>query len=310
MAGPSREAALLAQLQAIASNPAARGLMDDAAVFAVGDRQLVFTHDVMVEGVHFLPGSDWADVGWKLAAVNLSDLAAKGARPLGVLLGMPLLESAADESAFLAGFSACLHRFSVNLWGGDTVKPLIPHGRSFGLTAVGEASFAPVPSRSGASVGDGLWITGPVGDAGSYLKYHAQSPAIAALFKQAHARPEPLLAQGIALAPHVTAMMDVSDGLLLDASRMARASGLGLTVHLDHVPITDANRAHNGETLAAFLAAATAGDDYQLLFALPADRPCPVAATQIGVFAAGDALQVMWQGEPVPLPANLGWEHG
>jgi thiamine-monophosphate kinase len=119
-------------------------------------------------------------------------------------------------------------------------------------------------------------------------------------------RPTPRLAEGEALAPHATAMMDVSDGLLLDAARMAAASGLALVIDLDRIPLSPPLRAFDPDPVAA----ATAGDDYELLFALsPAVTP-PVSATRIGHFAPGSGLTLTRDGAPMPLPAHLGYLHG
>src|SRR5688572_1084202 len=115
---------------------------------------------MLVEGVHFLPTADWADVAWKLVAVNLSDLAAKGAEPLGVLLGF-MLGSGNDR--FAEGLEDVLDHYGVPLLGGDTVAGGPP--RAFGLTAVGRATHRPVPSRAGARPGDALWLTGKLGAA-------------------------------------------------------------------------------------------------------------------------------------------------
>jgi thiamine-monophosphate kinase len=252
---------------------------------------LVFTHDMIVEGVHFLPGDPPGDVAWKLLAVNLSDLAAKGATPIGCLIGYPLGDGAWDR-AFVAGLGEALAAFGVALLGGDTVRH---HGaRSLGLTAIGRAPIA--PSRSGAQPGDRLWVTGQIGAAGIGLdlaRSGRDGPELAA-----YRRPQPRLAEGRLLAPVVHAMMDVSDGLLIDAARMAAASGLGVTIALDHVPLC-------GDPLSAV----TAGDDYELLFALPDGRDPPVAATAIGRFAAGAGLTLTDHGRAVPLPDRLGWSH-
>ena len=156
----SGEAAFIERLRALAHHPAARGLADDAAVLEVGDEAIVLTHDMLVEGVHFLPGADWADVAWKLVATNLSDLAAKGAEPLGVLLGFMLGEG---RERFAEGLAEVLEHYGVPLLGGDTVHGGPP--RSFGLTALGRATHRPVPARSGAQAGDLLWLTGEVGAA-------------------------------------------------------------------------------------------------------------------------------------------------
>ena len=271
----------LALLRPLATHPAARGLADDAAV--LGD--LVFTHDMLVEGVHFRADDAPEDVAWKLLAVNLSDLAAKGAVPLGVLLGYPLSDGDWD-AAFVRGLSAALAHFDVALLGGDTVRG----PRVISLTAIGRSAHA--PSRAGAEAGDALYVTGIIGRAGLGL---AGDPDHA----DAYLRPLPRLAEGQALAPHVHAMMDVSDGLLIDARRMADASGLAVEIDLDAVP-------HVGEIMAAV----TAGDDYELLFGAPHDLPLPVPATRVGTFRDGSGLTLRNASGPVALPPRLGWEHG
>ena len=115
----SAERAFIESLEALATDPAARGLQDDCAVIDVGGETLVLTHDMMVEGVHTLPGQDPADIAWKLVATNLSDLAAKGARPIGVLLGHML---GGDDARFVAGLTEVLARYDVPLLGGDTTS--------------------------------------------------------------------------------------------------------------------------------------------------------------------------------------------
>ena len=298
------EAAFIDGLRALATHPAARGLADDAAV--LGD--LVLTHDMIVEGVHFLAGDPPGDVAWKLLAVNLSDLAAKGAEPVGCLMGYSLAGDDAWDAAFLAGLGAALTAFGMPLLGGDTVS--VPAGtpRALGLTAIGRTANA--PARGGARHGDTLWVTGVIGAAGIGLaramaggNADAADPCVIA-----YRRPEPRLAEGRALAPLATAMMDVSDGLLIDAGRMAEASGVAIAITLDAVPVTPA--APPG--LDAILAAVTAGDDYELLFALPAGAtpPAGIAATRIGTVAEGRGLSLTHAQNPVPLPTRLGYLHG
>ena len=275
------ESEFLALLRPLATHPAARGLLDDAAVL----EDLVLTHDVLVEGVHFLPGDPPDDVAWKLVAVNLSDLAAKGATPVGVLLGYPLGDDAWDRQ-FVHGLEDALAHFDVALLGGDTVKG----PRVLSLTAIGRTSVA--PSRSGALAGDALWVTGVIGRGGLGLRADPDHLA-------AYRRPAPRLAEGKMLGPIVHAMMDVSDGLLIDTQRMAYASGLAVEIDLDAVPVV-------GERSAAV----TAGDDYELLFALSAGIVPPVAATRIGAFRPGRGLTLRDAAGPVPMPDRLGWQHG
>jgi thiamine-monophosphate kinase len=275
------ESDFLALLRPLATHPAARGLIDDAAV--LGD--LVFTHDMLVEGVHFLPDDPAGDVAWKLLAVNLSDLAAKGAVPVGVLLGYPLSDDDWD-AAFVAGLGEALAAFDVPLLGGDTVRG----PRVLSLTAIGRSTVA--PARSGAQTGDLLYVTGVIGRAGLGLN---GDPA----HLTAYRRPTPRLQEGQALAPIVHAMMDISDGLLIDAQRMAAASHLALSIDLDTVP-------HAGDLMAAI----TAGDDYELLFAAAPDTLIPVPATRIGTFSKGTGLTLHNTNGPVALPQRLGYTHG
>ncbi|MBA2920751.1 thiamine-phosphate kinase [Sphingomonas sp. MAH-20] len=282
------ETEFLAAIRCLATDPAARGFADDAAV--LGD--LVLTHDMIVEGVHFLPDDPPEDVAWKLAAVNLSDLAAKGAEPVGCLLGYTL-GAAAWNARFVAGLREVLARHAMPLLGGDTVRANGP--RSFGLTAIGRAARA--PSRDGARAGDALYVTGTIGRAGiglQLLKDGNAGPEI-----DAYRRPQPRLAEGRALAPLVHAMMDVSDGLLIDAKRMADASGLAVSIDLAAVPVS-------GDPLDAVVA----GDDYELLFAVPTDATLPVPSTRIGHFEEGLGLSLTKAGIAVPLPPSLGWLHG
>ena len=279
-------------MRAIATHPAARGLNDDAAVLDVGGETLVLTHDTMVEGVHFLPEQDPADVAWKLIATNMSDLAAKGAQPLAVLLSYQL---GRDDAAFLDGLKAALRHYGdAALLGGDTVRA--PGPQSVGLTAIGRAAHRPVPSRDGAAVGDALWITGPVGAAMLGLEALKGGTGDSSAYR----RPAALLAEGQMLAPLVSAIMDVSDGVLLDASRMADASGVTIAVDRMAVPIA-APEERRDEALRW-------GDDYQLLFTLPAAITPPCPAFRIGTVLQRQGAPILLDGAPVS--GRLGYEHG
>ncbi len=300
------EVQFIAALRTLPLHAGAHGLMDDVARLGL----LVLTTDTLVEGVHFLPGDDAADVAWKLVATTLSDIAAKGATPIGVLLNYPLSDDSWD-GGFLAGFSEALLEFGCALLGGDTV--CLPQGspRVLSLTAIGDA--IDMPWRTGAKSGDALYVTGTIGDAGPGLacaRHGAPTSADEAALIAAYRRPVPLLAQGRALAPHVHAMMDVSDGLLIDAARMAQASGLSVTIDLASVPLSPAFCACVGDDRAARMAAVTAGDDYQLLFALRPGVRVPVQACRVGTFGPGQGLSLLDGAEFVPLPARLGFQHG
>ena len=279
-------------MRGLATHPAARGLDDDAAVIEFAGEALVLTHDTLVEGVHYLPGHDPADIAWKLVATNLSDLAAKGAEPIGVLLGYML---GADDARFLEGLHEALTHYATPLLGGDTVRG--PGPQVLGLTALGRATHRPVPSRAGVQIGDALYLSGPVGAAMLGLEaLHAGAGD-----SLAYRRPLALLREGQVLAPQVTAMMDVSDGLLLDAARMARASGVTLAIDRAAVPIA-APEARRDEALRW-------GDDYQLLFAAPPATPLPVAAHRIGQAMARGAAPILLDGAPLDESDRLGFAH-
>lgn len=288
------EFAFLTALRAIATHPAAMGLADDTAQLDVPAGRLILTSDTMVAGVHFRPHDPPDSIGWKLAAVNLSDLAAKGATPLGCMLNYALSGDGAWDAAFLAGINEALTRYAMPLLGGDTVAMPQGSARSFTLTAIGQAQ-ASTPLRTGARPGDRLWITGSLGGAGFGTDGQPRDLA-------RYLRPMPRLTEGQALAPLATAMMDISDGLLLDALRLAEASGMAVTLDLDAVPLAIPGLDP--------MAASTAGDDYELLFTLAPDAAPPVPATHIGSVSAGNGLHLLKAGQPLPLPANLGYRHG
>ena len=319
----SRESAFIDRLRSLATDPAARGLLDDAAVLSPPPGALVLTHDMLVEGVHFLSTDPAGDVAWKLLAVNLSDLAAKGARPLGALIGFGMSGEAGWDADFARGLEQALAHFGLPLLGGDTVT-MPPGGpRTLGLTAIGAAPPGGAPDRRGARAGDLLFATGTFGDAGLglalLLGQEQASGATRDRLVDAYRRPMPLLALGPGLAPLISASADVSDGLLIDAGRIARASGLTLTIDLARVPLSRAYVDVRGNSTASRLAATTAGDDYQLLFTAPPEREREIDAvaarhgvplTRIGRCAAGEpGLALEQDGAPLPLPARLGYEH-
>ena len=307
-----RESEVIDRLRQIATAPEARGLLDDAAVLD----GLVLTHDSIAEGVHFLSVDPPASVGWKLVAVNLSDLAAKGAAPAGALLSLTISGDGEWEGEFLTGVEHACESYALPLIGGDTIA--LPEGtpRVFGMTAMGRGAEH-IPDRAGGEAGDVLWMVGTVGDAaaGLALLQHDRN-AVGALV-DIYRRPIPQLAAGQALAPAAHAMMDISDGLLLDARRMAEASGCTIAVELDELPLSRAFVAERGSDRAARLFAATGGDDYALLAALPAELdpatlslPQGTRMTRIGALSAGETpLSLTSGGAPVELPERLGFEH-
>ena len=291
-----RESSAIERLRRIATSRAALSLRDDVALLD----GLVLTHDSIAEGVHFLPSDPAASVGWKLVTVNLSDLAGKGATPAAGLLSLCLSGNDEWDMAFLDGVEA------------------LPLGapKVFGLTAIGRAGEK-VPLRSGGRTGDSLWLIGTIGDAAAGLALLQGDVKATGPLVDVYRRPIPQLAAGQAVASHAHAMMDVSDGLLLDASRLAEASGLSAVIDVDALPLSRAFVAEMGQGVEARLFAATGGDDYALLAAFgpgvdPLTLPLPRRTTiaRIGTLAAeGPLLSLLSGGSPVPVPRRLGFEH-
>jgi thiamine-monophosphate kinase len=268
-------------------------LEDDVAVLEIGGETLIITHDMMAEGTHYLPDQDMADVAWKLVAVNLSDLAAKGTKPIGVLLGHTLGH---DDDRFLEGLKEVLDEYDVPLLGGDTISA--KGARSHGLTAIGKATYTPVPSRAGAKAGDSIYLCGKIGEA--MLEFEALRDGTPAN-STAYRRPKPLITQGQALAPLVNAMMDISDGLLLDAQRMANASNC--TFALDTSAIVKSAPEGRLEDAMRW------GDDYALLLTATPDTKLPAEAIRIGEVIPSTDSPLLLDGVRPASPENLGYQH-
>ncbi|MEL6877339.1 MAG: thiamine-phosphate kinase [Pseudomonadota bacterium] len=283
------EADFIASLRGLPLHTGARGLEDDCAVLEIGGETLIITHDMMAEGTHFRADADMADVAWKLVAANLSDLASKGAEPIGMLLGHSLGEG---DERFLAGLHEILSKYDVPLLGGDTISAKGP--RTLGLTAIGRATHNPVPDRGGAQVGHDLFVTGTLGRA--MLGFGGNPDHL-----DAYNRPCPLVTEGQKLAPCVSAMMDISDGLLLDCWRMANASAnVAFTLERKSIPVADQSR---------FDECIRWGDDYQLLFTADPNVNLPIPATRIGTVTNSDLSQLLLDEEILTPKDGLGYQH-
>jgi len=247
---------------------------DDAAVLDVpSGRQLVAALDTLVEGVHFPVGSPARSVGHRVLAVNLSDLAAMGAEPAWALLALTLRR--ADErwlADFSHGFGALASLYNVALVGGDTTSgPLSATVQMLGFIEPGTAL-----RRSGGAPGDALFVSGTPGDAaaGLQLEQGQLSVADSQLASQLRARflyPTPRIELGRRLRGIASACIDVSDGLLGDAAKLAAASGCGASLDFDELPLSTALTSAVGASRARELAL-TGGDDYELCFSVPASR--------------------------------------
>jgi thiamine-monophosphate kinase len=306
--------------------PGARGLADDAAVFAVPPGcELVVTTDAMVAGVHFLPDDPPGDIAHKLLAVNLSDLAAKGAAPLAYSLALCLPRGAPDDwvAAFAAGLGEAQARFGIHLSGGDSVStagPAVLSVTAFGTVPAGGAPSRNAGSDEAGAAGALICLTGTIGDGALGLACVLgkldlpAGPARDYLIGRLR-RPTPRLTEGRALRGLVSAMMDVSDGLLGDLAHMARASGCGAVVEAARLPLSDAARAVLAAHPERLTDVLTGGDDYELLAAVRPDRLAAAQAaahvTVIGrleVGLPGAVRAVDAAGREMAFD-RLGWTH-
>ncbi len=250
----------------------ARGLRNDAArIDPPPGEALVVTKDLMVGGVHFPLDETPANVAAKLLRVNLSDLAAMGARPLGYLMGLAL--TAQIDLDWIEQFTASLAldqaRFGLALLGGDTVRT--PGPLCLSLTALGSAPVGSELTRDGAEAGDLIAVSGTIGDGALGLAVHQGGlddlgERHAAFLLERFRRPEPRLGLGLALRGLAHVAIDVSDGLIADLGHIAEASGVGARIEAAQVPFSDAARAVLAAQPARLNDCLSGGDDYELLF--------------------------------------------
>ena len=236
------------------------------------NEQIAVAVDTLVDGVHFPPGSDPADVGYKAVAVNLSDLAAMGARPCA-LSSATLLESPDDVRI------GSLHRGMADACrphGIETPRSRVESGHfTVSVSALGVLPRAAAITRSGARPGDRIFVTGELGDAGLALCEHYGELRLRGGTRRRAwyrlRRPTPRVEAGIALRGVASAAIDVSDGLVADFAHLCRASGVGAKIGLELLPRSDELRGSTGEE-GSWRIAATGGDDYELCFTVPPER--------------------------------------
>jgi len=307
--------------------PGSLDLTDDAALLPVPPGEsLVTCVDTVIDGVHFLAGTPPEDVAAKALRVNLSDIAAMGARPLSYMLALSLPNWAERPwvEAFAAALAAEQELFGIYLLGGDTTAttgPLTLSVTLFGSLPAGQQPLR----RAGAKAGDLVFVSGSIGDAG--LGLLAAQGALTglgetaeAVMRQRYDRPQPRLALGQALGREAlaNAAIDVSDGLIQDLGHIARHSGLGARIRRDDVPLSPAAEAALSHDEALWATILGGGDDYELLFTTPPGKAADVAAaaaelelqvTAIGDMVAGDAVAVLGpDGAPIEM-ASSGWSH-
>jgi thiamine-monophosphate kinase len=287
----------------LATHPGALGLTDDCAVIAPPDGcDLVLTTDTIIGGVHFFAEDAAQTVASKALRVNLSDLAAKGACPLGYMLSLALPESIGED--WLAGFAEGLRADAVlygcPLLGGDS-------DRTPGPITVAVSMFGSVPAgtmvrRAGARPGDRVFVTGTIGDAALGLALRGGRTWVLTDTQRQHLvtrylLPQPRTAVAEAVRTHATAAIDISDGLAGDLAKLCRVSGVAAHVEVARVPLSGAARAVLAAEPSMMENALSGGDDYEICCAIPSDRvdgfraaaqAARVTVTDIGEITAGE----------------------
>ncbi len=306
-------------LRPLARDPAARNLGDDTAVLTLpADADLVATKDLMAAGRHYFPDDDPALVARKLLRVNLSDLAAAGAEPVGFLLGIAQARSLtrARLQRFVAGLRQDSAAFAIPLLGGDTIS----HAgcEVFSLTALGRVPRGEALSRAGARPGDRLYLTGTIGDAALGLLARRSEIASHPLWEERLVLPTPRLAFASRARSRIHAAIDISDGLIADARHMAEASGCRFVIAPESLPLAPPTRQALEADGRLWEAVLTGGDDYELLIAAcPESEPALLAVaretetplTPIGTVTAGRGVSMPGLSAPGIAPDRSGFTH-
>ena len=306
------------------AGPGGLDLLDDAGlVDCRAGRRLVVTADAIVEGVHYLPVDPPELVARKLLRVNLSDLAAMGARPLHYLLttALPAVHGADWVAAFVRGLAEDQRRFQVSLLGGDSVAT--PGPAALSLTAIGEVTAGMEIRRSGALVDDLVWVSGTIGDAHLGLAvlrgaYSQLAPEHRAGLIGRFRIPEPRVELGPRLAGLAHAMIDVSDGLLADLGHICKTSNVAARVEVEALPLSPAAKEVVNQQMDLRVSLAAGGDDYELLFTAPASATKAIEelssvlglpVTRIGLIERGKGVRLVdSEGRAIPVD-HAGYRH-
>ncbi len=296
------------------------GVGDDAAIVSPSPgMQLLMSTDMLVAGTHFFDDTDPEALGWKTLAVNVSDIAAMGATPRWALLAMAL--PVADEAwiaAFARGFFDCARTFGVELIGGDTTRGPM----NFCVTLFGEAAAGTALMRSGANIGDDIWVSGNPGWAALGLA-HLQGRCVLEGAQQTECllalhKPQPRVALGLALQGLATAAIDVSDGFLADLGHILDASGVSANIHVDCLPLPETGAKLSADLVRDSMLAG--GDDYELAFTVPPgyrdrveelSRQLRLALTRVGsvVSRGSETIRLVGaDGRPVTVK-RFGYDH-
>jgi thiamine-monophosphate kinase len=300
-------------LRPLADDPGAFGLTDDAASLSPQPGfDLVLTKDMVAAGVHFFAEDPPASIARKALRVNLSDLAAKGAKPIGYLLGLALPADWTEDwmASFSAGLAKDQARYGLPLLGGDTVKS--PDGLMLSVTAIGQVPTGSIVRRAGAEPGDLIVVSGTIGDAALGLRLRLGTLSAdmagegAAHLLDRYLHPQPRLGLAEAVRRFAHASLDISDGLVGDLGHITRTSGVSAVIDAEQIPLSDAARAVVAADPTAMASVLTGGDDYEILVTLAEDS---LAGYQAAALEAGIPVTVIGrieagEGAPVVLDAR------
>ncbi len=283
------------------------GLLDDAALLNIpANHELVVTTDMSQEGIHFLPTLRGGLVANKVLAVNLSDLAAMGATPLCYQLALGLSDAQDTNwmDSFVVSLAEMQRTYNVGLLGGDTIKQSA--ALTIAITAFGLAPTGQSLLRTGAQIGDDVYVSGTIGDGALGLAFlqnkMLEVDSVHSQFLQhRYWYPTPRIEIGVGLRGLATACMDISDGLMIDCRKLCAASNVGMVLEYDLLPLSNAGKWAQQNMPTLFNNCISAGDDYELLFTAPANAAeaiqdlagkCKTAITRIGEVVLGNASNV------------------
>lgn len=298
-------------LAAIAGEGAEQ-LSDDCAWLPLGEGWLALSTDTSIEGVHFPKGMRGASATERAVRVALSDIAAKAATPVGVMVNLSLPNEIDPKwmTALAKGLSDASAAFDVPLLGGDTTRydgPLV-----ISVTVLGRVQKKIL--RSGAGVGQHVFLTGPIGDAALGLRYVQGASTLSNptgeelyVWEEAYLRPEPAFAYRDMLEMHALASIDISDGLIADAGHVAKASAVQIVIEADAIPLSNGSRRYVGSNLQRLVELATAGDDYCVLFTSTVGEI--EGCVRIGHVTTGEGVTLLTENGAVIDVPNPGYEH-
>lgn len=293
------------------------GIGDDCAVLTAGEGELLFSTDLLMEGVHFLRSeSSPEDVGWKAAAVNLSDIAAMGGKPVATFLSIALPKDAQGEWAerFIEGYRQISSQYDVPLLGGDTTSSLRDIAVNVGI--LGRCQSGKRLMRSGAKVGETIYVTGPLGDSAAglqaILKGIRRSEDVKTLIER-HKRPLPRVDAGVILiqSGKVGAMMDISDGIASDMRHIMKASKVGAVIELDRLPLSSELISVCAEQgWDRYWLSTSGGEDFELLFTGPdgLENELDIKVYPVGKIVDGNELTWTVEGSAVDYD-YMGYKH-